>query len=90
MVAISPFIHRLHLSWFDLFPLLVTGPVLVPIRLSLLIIITLFSWMVAKVGVLRIRSDELELEPLSGWRNVCQRIFWKTSYLFLWALGFRF
>ena len=58
---INPFFHRLELKWMDIFYLLVTGPVLVPIRVSLVLMITLFTWLVARVGMTGLTANQLAM-----------------------------
>ena len=88
---INPFYHRLELTWLDIFYLLVTGPVLVPIGVSLVLMITLLTWLVARVGLTGLTTNQLAYIPLTGWRHVCQEIFWiSSSHLMFWAMGFRY
>ena len=61
---INPFFHRLHLTWLDIFYLSVTGPLLVPIRLSLVLVITLFTWLVGRVGLTGLTTNKLASVPL--------------------------
>ena len=64
---------------------------LVPIRVSLVLMITLLTWLVARVGLTGLTANQLASVPLTGWRHVGQEIFWITSsHLMLWAMGFRY
>ena len=88
--SVNPFFHQVSFSGVDLFWFLVTGPVLVPIRVTLVVCLTLFCWLVARLGLAGVSTDRLDSEPLTGWGAAWQRIFWVTSgHGILWALGFR-
>jgi lysophosphatidylcholine acyltransferase/lyso-PAF acetyltransferase len=41
----------------------------VPIRLICIIVLLLFAWSLAYIGIYGFSRDDLKLRPLSGWRR---------------------
>ena len=86
----NPFYHCFKLTARDIFWLFVAGPFLVPIRVFLVTLIILSIWLTANIGLLGLEQSHLESVPLSGWRRICQELFWSLSSDLLFALmGFK-
>lgn len=85
------FCHKLDLSWSDKIKFLLCSLVLVPLRLSLVLVVAFLIWLSSRLGLAWRDPDTWDDKPLTqGWRKVCQNCMWATSgYIVFWALGFR-
>jgi len=86
------FCHKLDLAWPDKVKFIVCSLVLVPIRLTLVLVVAFLIWLSSRLGLAGSDPGTWDTKPLpqQGWRKVCQNCMWATSgYLVFWALGFR-
>ena len=71
--AVNPWVvqHNLPLWWKLL--VILTGPILLPVRLVLIVLLILFSYICAKIGLIGSDSS-LEAKPLRSWRKFLQSL----------------
>lgn len=85
---VDPFFNNLHLSPLFYVRSALCGLLLVPLRVFLLVLALLFSWMTAHLASLGMAECDLT-SPLPGWRQVARRWWYRTVYFWYWAMGFR-
>ena len=82
---INPFVHRIVMSparWFRTYLLAI---ILIPIRLFLIFLSVILTWLTAKISLFGVSDDQLIKEPLKGWRNtVGRRIMKFFGKFFIW------
>ena len=83
---VNPWVAHHNLSlWWKLLVIL-TGPVLLPVRLLLITLLVIFSYVCAKIALIG-GGPSIESRPLRSWRRVLQSVvFWSVRSLSL-AMG---
>jgi lysophosphatidylcholine acyltransferase/lyso-PAF acetyltransferase len=64
----DPFRHRIKMSPLRWLRTYLLSPILVPIRLTLLLLATILAWVVSSVSLFGLSEDEKLNQPLRGWR----------------------
>jgi len=77
-------------SWGEWVLMLFCGIILAPIRLCLLLMIGIFVWTNACIGMIGADRATYNQQPQQGWRTWFQAGVWNsTGYFAFWCLGFR-
>lgn len=76
--------HPLPLWWKLL--VILTGPILLPIRLLLMLLFISFSYICARIALLG-GSEKLESQPLRSWRRILQSLVFFNSRCVSLAMG---
>ena len=79
ILQIDPFTNRVELSCGQVFQIIAFSLTIAPLRLLCVMVIILFGWVLARIGLLGTTDEELTNCPLMGWRKKLQRL--------LYALG---
>ena len=78
---IDPFSHKIQMSNLRWIRTVLLTPILVPIRLILIALTLLLSWLVLFVTLFGLNEDVVMSQPLIGWRKTSKNIFSKLGQL---------
>ena len=81
---IDPFFHELKLSTFQWLRTLISGVVLIPVRLSAVFVLAVVGWIFSSLSLLGLSESEAESRPLSRIR----RFIFMGEFICLKLMGF--
>lgn len=88
MADVDPFRHRIKMSKLRWLRTYLLTPILIPLRFSLLLVVTSIAWFVSYISLWGLSEEEKISKPISGWRKTTQRICSLMGRLAFRATGF--
>ena len=85
---VDPFSHQLNPSWMDILQITIMSFTIVPIRSLCILILLIFGWLLAIIGLISTTPEQRLLKPFNGWRKRLQNFLRMIFRAIFFCMGF--
>ena len=85
---IDPFSHQISPGFIDVLKIVVMSLTLAPLRLFCILILLVWGWCLAKLGLCGLSEEDYSKSPFVGWRGKLQSHEKKILRLVFYCMGF--